>query len=167
MSHYSDGVIIRTPIIMTLPDRLLLLLILQLFLLSLLLVIIVITITIITLIIIAVMIIIITRHFHTLFPLFSTPIPQPSHHFFTPFHPFLSLPTERGGRTLEEDLHPSMPFPSKRFQSDTPLHLAAESALGIYFQIYILQSRYFFMPISSLIQVCGFIQAISRLISCG
>ena len=38
---------------------------------------------------------------------------------------------EKGGKSsLEEDLHPSMPFPLKKHQSDTPLHLAAEAALG-------------------------------------
>jgi hypothetical protein len=37
---------------------------------------------------------------------------------------------EKGGKTLEEDLHPSMPFPLKKHQTDTPLHLAAEAALG-------------------------------------
>ena len=37
---------------------------------------------------------------------------------------------KNGKSSLEEDLHPSMPFPLKKHQSDTPLHLAAEAALG-------------------------------------
>ena len=42
---------------------------------------------------------------------------------------------EKGGKTLEEDLHPSMPFPLKKHQADTPLHLAAEAALGKLVQV--------------------------------
>jgi hypothetical protein len=45
--------------------------------------------------------------------------------------------TEKGGKTLEEDLHPSMPFPTKKYQVDTPLHLAAEAALGKLVKIFL------------------------------
>jgi hypothetical protein len=38
---------------------------------------------------------------------------------------------------LEEDLHPSMPFPTKKFQLETPLHLAAEAALGKLIKIFL------------------------------
>lgn len=38
---------------------------------------------------------------------------------------------------MEEDLHPSMPFPTKKFQLETPLHLAAEAALGKLIKIFL------------------------------
>lgn len=44
---------------------------------------------------------------------------------------------EKGGKTLEDDLHPSMPFPLKKHQADTPLHLAAEAGLGKLIRIFL------------------------------
>ena len=53
------------------------------------------------------------------------------------YEPLRFILSERGGKTLEEDLHPSMPFPTKKFQLETPLHLAAEAALGKLIKIFL------------------------------
>jgi len=41
------------------------------------------------------------------------------------------------GHSLEEDLHPSMPFPIRGQEDETPLHLAAKSALGIILNLFL------------------------------